>query len=166
MRRPSVTLVSFINWSLSSSGVRGPWWRSTRQVDMFPRLVQRYGDTGRIFTSVWDLFIFQRCQATTKIKNHLRSERRTMRWPRSGLLLDLKKIFFFFYYILFECPKNACPLTTIAGDPWYKLIFLQMLHDVSLVVSRCRLLGEELRLLKMWGATKLDILDLTCLDTQ
>ncbi|XP_026174572.1 uncharacterized protein knl1 [Mastacembelus armatus] len=42
----------------------------------------------------------------------------------------------------------------------------KLLHDVGLVVSRCRLLGEELRLLKMWGGLRLNILDLSCLDTQ
>ncbi|XP_058469554.1 uncharacterized protein knl1 isoform X2 [Solea solea] len=42
----------------------------------------------------------------------------------------------------------------------------ELLHDVSLVVSRCRLLGEELRLLKMWGGLKLGILDISCSDTQ
>ncbi|KAE8286726.1 hypothetical protein D5F01_LYC14673 [Larimichthys crocea] len=42
----------------------------------------------------------------------------------------------------------------------------KLLHDVSLVVSRCRLLGEELRLLKMWGSLKLDILDISCIDTR
>ncbi|XP_069371586.1 uncharacterized protein knl1 [Paralichthys olivaceus] len=41
-----------------------------------------------------------------------------------------------------------------------------LLHDVGLVVSRCRLLGEELRLLKMWGGLQLDILDISCVDTQ
>ena len=39
--------------------------------------------------------------------------------------------------------------------------FVQLLHDVSLVVSRCRLLGEELRLLKMWGGLRLDILQIS-----
>ncbi|XP_061563268.1 uncharacterized protein knl1 [Cololabis saira] len=42
----------------------------------------------------------------------------------------------------------------------------QLLHDVSLVVSSCRLLGEELRLLKMWGGLRLDILDISCQDTR
>ncbi|XP_011490330.2 kinetochore scaffold 1 isoform X2 [Oryzias latipes] len=42
----------------------------------------------------------------------------------------------------------------------------KLLHDVSLAVSRCRLLGEELRLLKMWGAMRLHILSLTCTDTR
>ncbi|GLD49688.1 uncharacterized protein AKAME5_000333900 [Lates japonicus] len=42
----------------------------------------------------------------------------------------------------------------------------KLLHDVSLVVSRCRLLGEEIRLLKMWGGLRLDILDISCVDTQ
>ncbi|XP_053301738.1 uncharacterized protein knl1 [Pleuronectes platessa] len=41
-----------------------------------------------------------------------------------------------------------------------------LLHDVGLVVSRCRLLGEELRLLKMWGGLQLDILDISCEDTR
>ncbi|XP_034018427.1 kinetochore scaffold 1 [Thalassophryne amazonica] len=42
----------------------------------------------------------------------------------------------------------------------------KLLHDVSLVVSRCRLLGEEIRLLKMWGGLRLDILVISCVDTQ
>ncbi|XP_070704846.1 outer kinetochore KNL1 complex subunit KNL1-like [Pempheris klunzingeri] len=42
----------------------------------------------------------------------------------------------------------------------------QLLHDVGLVVSRCRLLGEELRLLKMWGGLRLDILNISCVDTR
>ncbi|XP_071777447.1 uncharacterized protein knl1 [Centroberyx gerrardi] len=42
----------------------------------------------------------------------------------------------------------------------------KLLHDVGLVVSRCRLLGEELRLLKMWGGMRLDILDMSYVDTQ
>ncbi|KAM4522447.1 uncharacterized protein knl1 [Odontesthes bonariensis] len=42
----------------------------------------------------------------------------------------------------------------------------KLLHDVSLVVSRCRLLGEELRLLRMWGGLRLDILHISCMDTQ
>ncbi|XP_023270916.1 kinetochore scaffold 1 isoform X2 [Seriola lalandi dorsalis] len=42
----------------------------------------------------------------------------------------------------------------------------KLLHDVGLVVSRCRLLGEELRLLKMWGGLRLDILNISCVDTQ
>ncbi|XP_034436001.1 uncharacterized protein knl1 isoform X4 [Hippoglossus hippoglossus] len=41
-----------------------------------------------------------------------------------------------------------------------------LLHDVGLVVSRCRLLGEELRLLRMWGGLQLDILDISCEDTR
>ncbi|XP_047430374.1 uncharacterized protein knl1 isoform X2 [Mugil cephalus] len=40
-----------------------------------------------------------------------------------------------------------------------------LLNDVSLVVSRCRLLGEEIRLLKMWGGLRLDILDISCTDS-
>ncbi|XP_041832192.1 kinetochore scaffold 1 isoform X4 [Melanotaenia boesemani] len=42
----------------------------------------------------------------------------------------------------------------------------KLLRDVSLVVSRCRLLGEELRLLKMWGGLRLNILDISCMDTR
>ncbi|KAI3363664.1 hypothetical protein L3Q82_001283 [Scortum barcoo] len=42
----------------------------------------------------------------------------------------------------------------------------KLLHDVGLVVSRCRLLGEELRLLKMWGSLRLDILSISCVDTR
>ncbi|XP_036003124.1 kinetochore scaffold 1-like [Fundulus heteroclitus] len=41
----------------------------------------------------------------------------------------------------------------------------QLLHDVSLVVSRCRLLGEEVRLLKTWGSLRFDILDMSCSGT-
>ncbi|MEQ2167702.1 hypothetical protein GOODEAATRI_006820 [Goodea atripinnis] len=41
-----------------------------------------------------------------------------------------------------------------------------LLHDISLVVSRCRLVGEELRLLKMWGSLLFDILDISCSETQ
>lgn len=42
----------------------------------------------------------------------------------------------------------------------------ELLHDVSLLVSRCRLVGEELRLLKMWGSLRFDILDISCSETQ
>lgn len=42
----------------------------------------------------------------------------------------------------------------------------QLLVDVGLVVGRCRLLGEELRLMEMWGSMKLDILELSCEDTE
>ncbi|XP_053736462.1 uncharacterized protein knl1 isoform X3 [Synchiropus splendidus] len=38
----------------------------------------------------------------------------------------------------------------------------KLLLDLGLVVSRCRLLGEELRLLRAWGALRLDILDICC----
>uniref|UniRef100_H3C760 Knl1 C-terminal RWD domain-containing protein n=1 Tax=Tetraodon nigroviridis TaxID=99883 RepID=H3C760_TETNG len=41
----------------------------------------------------------------------------------------------------------------------------KLLLDVGLVVGRCRLLGEELRLLKMWGGLRLDILHISCVDT-
>lgn len=41
----------------------------------------------------------------------------------------------------------------------------QLLHEVSLVVGHCRLLGEELRLLRMWGGPRLDILHIGCVDT-
>ncbi|KAM9461850.1 outer kinetochore KNL1 complex subunit KNL1 [Clarias gariepinus] len=40
-----------------------------------------------------------------------------------------------------------------------------LLHDVSVVVSRLRLLGDEIHRLKKWGGLKLEILDLTCVDT-
>ncbi|CAL8314646.1 unnamed protein product [Lota lota] len=40
----------------------------------------------------------------------------------------------------------------------------KLLHDVSLVVCRCRLLGEEVRLLKTLGALRFNILDIRCLD--
>ncbi|KAF7666668.1 hypothetical protein LDENG_00098430 [Lucifuga dentata] len=42
----------------------------------------------------------------------------------------------------------------------------KLLHDVGLIVSRCRLLGEELRLLKLWGGLRLNILDISCTDTR
>ncbi|KAM3602599.1 uncharacterized protein V6R79_007182 [Siganus canaliculatus] len=42
----------------------------------------------------------------------------------------------------------------------------KLLQEVGLVVSRCRLLGEELRLLSMWGGLRLDILSISCVDTQ
>lgn len=41
----------------------------------------------------------------------------------------------------------------------------KLLHDVSLVVSRCRLLGEEVRLLKTWGSLAFHILDIACVNT-
>ncbi|KAI1897907.1 hypothetical protein AGOR_G00088120 [Albula goreensis] len=43
---------------------------------------------------------------------------------------------------------------------------LTLLHDVALVVSRCRLLGEEIHRLQKWGSLKLDILEIDCMDTQ
>lgn len=54
---------------------------------------------------------------------------------------------------------------TVCGNI-FCLLCSQLLHDVSLVVSRCRLLGEELRLLKLWGGLRLDILDISCMDTK
>ncbi|XP_019726284.1 uncharacterized protein knl1 [Hippocampus comes] len=42
----------------------------------------------------------------------------------------------------------------------------KLLHDVSSVVSTCRLLGEELRMLKMWGGLRLNIVDIRCEDTR
>ncbi|XP_070844194.1 outer kinetochore KNL1 complex subunit KNL1 [Chaetodon trifascialis] len=42
----------------------------------------------------------------------------------------------------------------------------ELLHDVGLAVSRCRLLGEELRLLTMWGGLRLGIVSISCVDTQ
>ncbi|KAL0967547.1 hypothetical protein UPYG_G00253620 [Umbra pygmaea] len=42
----------------------------------------------------------------------------------------------------------------------------KLLHDVGLVVSRCRLLGEEIYLMKKWGSLRLDILDISCVDTK
>ncbi|XP_061096995.1 kinetochore scaffold 1 [Conger conger] len=41
-----------------------------------------------------------------------------------------------------------------------------LLHDVSLVVSRCRLLGEEIHSLQKWGSLRLDILEIGCVETQ
>ncbi|KAL7845950.1 hypothetical protein AOLI_G00241420 [Acnodon oligacanthus] len=40
-----------------------------------------------------------------------------------------------------------------------------LLHNVSLVVSRLRLLGEEIHQLKKWGGLRLGILHITCVDT-
>ncbi|XP_077367327.1 uncharacterized protein knl1 isoform X2 [Festucalex cinctus] len=42
----------------------------------------------------------------------------------------------------------------------------ELLHDVSLVVSNCRLLGEELQLLEIWGGSRLNIVDMSCEDTR
>ncbi|KAK7166625.1 hypothetical protein R3I93_006394 [Phoxinus phoxinus] len=42
----------------------------------------------------------------------------------------------------------------------------ELLHDISLVVGRLRLLGEEIHRLKKWGGLKLRILKITCMDTQ
>ncbi|XP_036405221.1 kinetochore scaffold 1 [Megalops cyprinoides] len=41
-----------------------------------------------------------------------------------------------------------------------------LLHNVSLVVSRLRLLGEEIHRMKKWGSLSLDILEIDCVDTQ
>lgn len=41
-----------------------------------------------------------------------------------------------------------------------------LLHDVSLVVTRCRQFGEELRQLKTWGSLRFDILDIHCLHSE
>ncbi|KPP78219.1 hypothetical protein Z043_102291, partial [Scleropages formosus] len=41
-----------------------------------------------------------------------------------------------------------------------------LLHDVALVVSRCRTLGEEIHRLKKWGSLKLDIMEIACKDKQ
>ena len=38
----------------------------------------------------------------------------------------------------------------------------QLLHDFALVVSRLRLLGEEVRLLRTWGSLKFNISDIRC----
>ncbi|XP_028296040.1 uncharacterized protein knl1 isoform X2 [Gouania willdenowi] len=40
-----------------------------------------------------------------------------------------------------------------------------LLRDVGLVVSHCRLLGEECRQLQLWGSLPFDILDISCMDT-
>ncbi|XP_036418356.1 kinetochore scaffold 1 [Colossoma macropomum] len=40
-----------------------------------------------------------------------------------------------------------------------------LLHNVSLAVSRLRLLGEEIHQLKKWGGLRLGILHITCVDT-
>ncbi|KAJ3606906.1 hypothetical protein NHX12_026422 [Muraenolepis orangiensis] len=42
----------------------------------------------------------------------------------------------------------------------------KLLHDVGLVVGRCRLLGEEVHRLRTWGALKFNILDIRCVDTR
>ncbi|XP_077443163.1 uncharacterized protein knl1 [Stigmatopora argus] len=42
----------------------------------------------------------------------------------------------------------------------------KLLHDVSLVMSHCRLLGEEIRLMRMWGGLRLNIVDISCVDTR
>lgn len=42
----------------------------------------------------------------------------------------------------------------------------QLLHDISLVVGRLRLLGEEIHRLKKWGGLKLRILKITCTHTR
>ncbi|KAK2908626.1 hypothetical protein Q8A67_004463 [Cirrhinus molitorella] len=42
----------------------------------------------------------------------------------------------------------------------------ELLHDISLVVARLRLLGEEIHRLKKWGGLKLRILNITCTDTR
>ncbi|XP_033504979.2 uncharacterized protein knl1 [Epinephelus lanceolatus] len=42
----------------------------------------------------------------------------------------------------------------------------KLMHDIGLVVGRCRLLGEELRRLEMWGSLPLDIVNISCVDTQ
>ncbi|KAJ8009170.1 hypothetical protein DPEC_G00086120 [Dallia pectoralis] len=42
----------------------------------------------------------------------------------------------------------------------------KLLHDVGLVVSRCRLLGEEIHLMKKWGALRLNVLNISCVETQ
>ncbi|XP_048830351.1 uncharacterized protein knl1 isoform X2 [Brienomyrus brachyistius] len=41
-----------------------------------------------------------------------------------------------------------------------------LLHDVALVVSRCRVLGEEIHQLSKWGSLKFDILQIGCQETQ
>ncbi|XP_031437544.1 kinetochore scaffold 1 isoform X2 [Clupea harengus] len=41
-----------------------------------------------------------------------------------------------------------------------------LLHDVSLAVSRIRLLGEEIQRLKRWGALRLSVLEISCADRQ
>lgn len=69
----------------------------------------------------------------------------------------------------FKCiPESHCMSTEVQF--WlYNIclvLALQLLHDVGLVVSRCRLLGEEIHLMKKWGALRLDILDISCVDTQ
>ncbi|XP_019911582.2 uncharacterized protein knl1 isoform X2 [Esox lucius] len=60
----------------------------------------------------------------------------------------------------------------IGSDPSFFKTYItsryipKLLHDVGLVVSRCRLLGEEIHLMKKWGALRLNILDISCVDTQ
>ncbi|KAK7906965.1 hypothetical protein WMY93_015577 [Mugilogobius chulae] len=42
----------------------------------------------------------------------------------------------------------------------------ELLHDVSLVVSRCRQLGEEVRTLKAWCSLRYDIVHMHCLQSE
>ncbi|KAM6954035.1 outer kinetochore KNL1 complex subunit KNL1 [Aplochiton taeniatus] len=68
---------------------------------------------------------------------------------------------------------------TESGKPWvtkyptshyvpkvFMHAFSALLQDVGLVVGRCRLLGEEVHRMKRWGALRLDILDISCVDTR
>uniref|UniRef100_A0A3B3RGV0 Knl1 C-terminal RWD domain-containing protein n=1 Tax=Paramormyrops kingsleyae TaxID=1676925 RepID=A0A3B3RGV0_9TELE len=41
-----------------------------------------------------------------------------------------------------------------------------LLHNVALVVSRCRVLGEEIHQLWKWGSLKFDVLQIGCQETQ
>ncbi|XP_041951092.1 uncharacterized protein knl1 [Alosa sapidissima] len=58
-----------------------------------------------------------------------------------------------------------------SGKDWLKrysttLDIPMLLHEVSLVVSRIRLLGEEIHRLKRWGALRLGVLEIKCADRQ
>ncbi|XP_076128482.1 outer kinetochore KNL1 complex subunit KNL1 [Alosa pseudoharengus] len=58
-----------------------------------------------------------------------------------------------------------------SGKDWLKrysttLDIPMLLHEVSLAVSRIRLLGEEIHRLKRWGALRLGVLEIKCADRQ
>lgn len=69
----------------------------------------------------------------------------------------------------------ATKVCTVQAQVWiiydkkskcFWIISQQLLHDISLVVGRLRLLGEEIHRLKKWGGLKLRILKITCTDTR
>lgn len=83
-------------------------------------------------------------------------EKRVVSW------LDLKRSF----SLLYDTSETDDWKTCLKCCIKYFICCVQLLNDVSLVVSRCRLLGEEIRLLKMWGGLRLNILDISCTDSQ